>query len=243
MTPRKGAKGNDKSLVFRTFGVKFDEEEFNKKFTLDTQTNGEDKENAGQKNEQKLTNGEKKSDLPEESDFSKMLFNRFAEYKVMHVVSKYDLCQPVYATYSNGIVYGFTEGTTLSGPLMLTNDFLNEASSKLAKFHSIDWEVPDAKFPNHYERMENGMRQAFQGNPARFTLKSSTPISLMTKNVFHSFKFPVNFEEMDKQIMAIDEAPYTEVPRIEVLFDCEKKLKDAIIELGFGELVLCHNDV
>ena len=81
----------------------------------------------------------------------------------MHVVSKFGLCQPVYGTYENGIVYGYTEGTTLNGPLMLTTDFLNESSRKLGKFHAIDYEVPDAKFPDHYDRMENGMRKAFQG--------------------------------------------------------------------------------
>ena len=103
LSTKKGAKDR-RSLIFRTFGVKFDEEEFNKNFTLDTKTNGENKENA-EKNE--LTNGEaKKSDLPTESDFSRMLFNRLAEYKVMHVVSKQGLCQPVHATYNNGIVYG-----------------------------------------------------------------------------------------------------------------------------------------
>ena len=75
-----GAKGNDKSLLFRTFGLKFDEEEFNKAFS---QTNGEDKKNADPKNEQNNGNSEKeKSDVSSESDFSKMLFNRFAEYKV-----------------------------------------------------------------------------------------------------------------------------------------------------------------
>ena len=81
----------------------------------------------------------------------------------MHVVSKHGLCQPVYATYTNGICYGFTEGATVSGPLMLTSDFLLESSSQLAKFHAIDYEVPDAKFPSHYDRTENGMRKAFQG--------------------------------------------------------------------------------
>ena len=47
---------------------------------------------------------------------------------------------------------------------------------------------------------------------------------------------------MDKQIQEINEGPYKEVPRVQVLFDCEKRLLDTIIELGLGELVLCHND-
>ena len=60
------------------------------------------------------------------------------------------------------LLCSFTEGTTLNGPLMLTTDFLNEAATKLAKFHAIDYEVPDAKFPNHYVRTEQAMRPAFQ---------------------------------------------------------------------------------
>ena len=48
---------------------------------------------------------------------------------------------------------------------------------------------------------------------------------------------------MDKQIQAINEGPYIDVPRIQVIFDCEKKLLDTLIELGLGELVFSHNDV
>ena len=43
---------------------------------------------------------------------------------------------------------------------------------------------------------------------------------------------------MDQKIEAIKEAPYTEVPRIQVLFDCENKLKETLDELGLGKLVL-----
>lgn len=48
---------------------------------------------------------------------------------------------------------------------------------------------------------------------------------------------------MDKQIEAIDDPIYKEIPRIQEVFDCEKKLKDTLNGLGLGELVLSHNDV
>lgn len=92
MSTKKGAKGEKKSLIFRTFGIKFNEEEFNKHFSIDSKANGEDKENANhadQKNaNQKVTNGDAKKtdDTPMESDFSQMLFNRFAEYKVINAM-------------------------------------------------------------------------------------------------------------------------------------------------------------
>ena len=81
----------------------------------------------------------------------------------MQVVSSRGLCQPVYATYNNGIAYGFTRGVTLNGQLMLTEDFLNEAATKLARFHSIKYEIPDLPFKTHLERSENNSRLMFHG--------------------------------------------------------------------------------
>ena len=47
---------------------------------------------------------------------------------------------------------------------MLTNDFLNEAATKMAKFHSIKFEVPGIPFKTHYDRVYDQMGQAFAGN-------------------------------------------------------------------------------
>ena len=47
---------------------------------------------------------------------------------------------------------------------------------------------------------------------------------------------------MGKQIAAIDEAPYNEMPKMQLLFEWEKKLLEILKELGLGKLVLCHND-
>ena len=63
----------------------------------------------------------------------------------------------------NGIVYGYTEGVTVTGELMLSNDFLNEASTKLACLHSIKYEVPGIKFKTQLERVEIQFGQSFKG--------------------------------------------------------------------------------
>ena len=82
----------------------------------------------------------------------------------MQVVSSRGLCQPVYATYNNGIAYGFTRGSTVTGELMLTEDFLNEAATKLARFHSIKYEIPDLPFKTYQDRMEQQFGPSFQGS-------------------------------------------------------------------------------
>lgn len=46
---------------------------------------------------------------------------------------------------------------------MLTNDFLEEAAAKMAKFHSIKFEVPGIPFKTHYDRVFDQMGQAFTG--------------------------------------------------------------------------------
>src|SRR5699024_1800819 len=85
-------------------------------------------------------NGEKAND--EESDKEKpSMFNRLIEYQLMNEISKHGLCQPVYAKYSNGICYGYAEGTTLTGSLMNSEEYLQEAASKLARFHSIKYQI------------------------------------------------------------------------------------------------------
>ena len=63
------------------------------------------------------------------------------------------LASIIYAKYKNGLCYGYTEGVTLDGALMLTNDFLNEMATKLAKFHSIKFEIPSIKFETHFHRI------------------------------------------------------------------------------------------
>lgn len=109
-------------------------------------------------------NGEKANDVNEESDKEKpSIFSRLTEYMIMHEVSKYGLCQPVYAKYSNGICYGYAEGTTLTGSLMNSEEYLQEAASKLARFHSIKYEIPNLQFKTRYDRTSDELREAYFG--------------------------------------------------------------------------------
>lgn len=62
---------------------------------------------------------------------------------LIHLLKKLDL----------GLCYGYSYGYTVDGPLMLTNDFLNEMASKLAKFHNINYKVQNVDSKTHYERM------------------------------------------------------------------------------------------
>lgn len=116
-------KDKSKSLVFRTFGMKFNSEELSKSYTNFTEKQEKQEKQEEQEKETKETtnepgeilkkdeiqkqNGLIESKAPEQApDFSNMIFNRIAEYKVMNEVSKHGLCKKVYAKYTNGICYG-----------------------------------------------------------------------------------------------------------------------------------------
>lgn len=132
-----------------TQGMKLDTEKFNeslKQFKELAEKAAKDQSaQAGQ------ASGEQQpaSDL----DIDTLVFNRVTEFEVMQEVSRHKLCQPVYAKYTNGICYGYSEGVVVDGPLMLTNDFETEMATKLAKFHSIQFDIPNIKFQTHFERM------------------------------------------------------------------------------------------
>lgn len=187
----------NKSLIFRTFNFKFNTEAFAKEFAA---IKIDQPEGAQQANPPK--------------DFSEAIFNRITEYMVMNEISKHGLCKKVYAKYNNGIVYGFTTGVVLNGPLMLTYDFMNEAASKLAKFHSIKYDIPSIPFKTHHDRVFMQLGPHFQG-------------MMMA---------------IDKEIEKIDEYPYNEFPRIQTLFEQEEKFFRLLTELGFGTIGFCHND-
>ena len=97
---------------------------------------------------------------------------------------------------------------------MLTNDFLNEMAPKLAKFHSIKYRKPDTKFKTYFEKMETQLRP-------------------MIKRMIE----PVQ-ESMDR----IDEFPYNQYPKLADLFALRQKLISLLTQIGFGEIVFCHND-
>ena len=105
------------------------------KHNAENQTNGG--LNNGETSAAKPENGSNETVQQPEVDFSEVIFSRMTEYKVMNEISKYGLCKPVYARYTNGIAYGYTQGVVLNGALMLTNDFLNEMATKLGKCKCI----------------------------------------------------------------------------------------------------------
>ena len=151
---------------------------------------------------------------PDDLDINAVFFNRLTEYLVMNEISKHGLCRPVYAKYNNGIAYGYTQGVVLNGALMLTNDFLNEMATKLAKFHSIKYEIPDAKFKTHFDRMAN------QFGPM---------VEHMANNV-------------DAFLNSADEFPYNKFPRLSSLHEIDQKILSLLTQIGLGEIVFCHND-
>ena len=108
----------------------------------------------------------------------------------MHEVSKHSLCQPVYGRYQvsqrvyfkisptklrdyserlmpsyfqNGICYGYTEGITLNGAIMLSEEYLKEAATKFARFHSIEYEFSNFPFKTRYDRVSDELREIFYG--------------------------------------------------------------------------------
>ena len=87
-------------------------------------SNGHKREENGKKEEM---NG---NGVNGETDKAKpTMFNRATEYLVMHEVSKRGLCPPVYARYQNGYCYSYTEGTTVTRELMISEEYLQEAAS------------------------------------------------------------------------------------------------------------------
>ena len=133
----------------------------------------------------------------------------------MQVVNKHGLCQPVYATYKNGIAYGYTNGVTVTGELMLTEDFLEEAATKLARFHSIQYEVPGLNFRTHQDRIEN------QFGPS----------------------FMLMLREADEKLEQLGRPyPYNQIPSVEVQFELEEKIMSILKGAGFGRIVFSHND-
>ena len=97
---------------------------------------------------------------------------------------------------------------------MLTNDFLNEIATKLAKFHSIKYEIPDAKFKTHFEKMDTQFRPMIE--------HLITPVQT--------------------GLNSINEFPYNQYPKLIDLFTLRQKLISLLTQIGFGEIVFCHND-
>ena len=51
----------------------------------------------------------------------------------------------------------------MNGALMLSDDYLDEAASKFARFHSIKYEFPDLPYKARHERVSDEMREILYG--------------------------------------------------------------------------------
>ena len=59
----------------------------------------------------------------------------------------------VNAKYANGIVYDYSDGQPVNAYLMLSDEFLNEMSRKLARLHSLAFKLPAMQFETHFHKM------------------------------------------------------------------------------------------
>jgi len=217
-------KDKSKSLVFRTFGMKLNTEEFNKSLneahSQSNQANGEKKPNESVNNETSSKDDKPQIDQstaqqpPADLDINTLFFNRITEYQVMNEASKHGLCQPVFAKYNNGLCYGFTEGITLNGKIMLSTEFLEEMATKLAKFHSIECKLSNIQFDTHFDRMNSQIGPMIE----------------------HMIK------QVDLFMDSVDEFPYNKFPRLASLNKIESKIMELWKAIGEDEIVFCHND-
>lgn len=60
----------------------------------------------------------------------------------------------MHSKYDNGVVYDYTPGVTSNGEIMLTKEFRDEMSIKLAKFHSLKIVMPDSTFKTHFDKVK-----------------------------------------------------------------------------------------
>ena len=119
----------------------------------------------------------------------------------------------VCAAYENGICYGYSCGEPVNAYLMLSDEFLDEMTVKLAKLHSLALELPETKFETYFHKL-------------------TVPGQLNEMQ-----------RQLDEQIEAIDAEPYRSFPKISDLFDEEQRILSKLRQLGFGRPTLCHNDL
>lgn len=96
---------------------------------------------------------------------------------------------------------------------MLSDEFLDEMTVKLAKLHSLELELPKNQFETYFQKMTA---------PGQLTEMQ---------------------QQLDEQIEAIDEEPYRSFPKISDLFEEEQRILSKLEEIGFGRPTLCHNDL
>jgi len=203
----------NKSIVFRTFSLKINEDV--DLFAANDQKKQTDEEKQSTDQKKQFTGQEKPNDSAQPGLKFSMLFSRMTEYLVMNEVSKHGLCQPVFAQYNNGICYGYTQGVTVNSALMLTTDFLTEMATKLAEFHSIKLELPGIEHKTHFDKIDQQFKP------------------LVEKMI----GFVEGF------MMTVDEFPYNVYPKPSAMLEMREQVLNLIKEVEFGDIVFCHNDL
>lgn len=113
---------------------------------------------------------------------------------------------------------------------MLSEDYLQEAASKFARFHSIKYEIPNLNFKALYDRTSCELMEIYYGRKFGRRFKK-----LFTKFL----SFPENLLKIGEQIASIKEGPYLEMPKLKVLIDHEKRITRALKQIGLGKIVFC----
>lgn len=124
---------------------------------------------------------------------------------------------PVLGRYANGICYKYAEGSVVKGPVILSEEFKNEMSIKLAKFHSLQIEQPDVKFKTHLERLRTQFEPMIRAMAGM----------------------------ADQAISQIDVPPYKDFPKFSGLGEEAGRILEKLNEIGLNEseVVFSHNDL
>lgn len=98
---------------------------------------------------------------------------------------------------------------------MLTDEFLNDMSLKLAKLHTLKIDQPEIKFKTSFDRMKEEFGKIIDSV----------------------------IDEVDDKIANTGELPYSIYPKLSKLRKESDEIEEKLNEIGWSEIVLCHNDL
>lgn len=148
--------------------------------------------------------------------FDKVMFDRIYELEVYETLNKHGLCSTVYGRFANGLCYEFAQGNILTPEVMQTDDFVQQITEILAKFHLVPMGKPQhTPFSTMFEKMKTTMLPMF----TVFMPEIQAGIDRSTLKEYKNY-------------------PKVEWLRLEAL-----KLDDKLAAIGFGDVGFCHNDL
>ncbi|XP_042232219.1 ethanolamine kinase 1-like [Homarus americanus] len=83
---------------------------------------------------------------------TEMFIDRNAEKKSFEVLHRSGCCPPLYATFSNGLCYGFTQGSPISPDLVVQEPIWRAISQEMARYHKI--KVGDVEHPVLFPKLQ-----------------------------------------------------------------------------------------